>query len=575
MITLLEQFDTIFDTPESVQKLQRLILDMAVQGKLVQQNPNDEPASVLLESAKAERKQLVKEKKIKKESVLPLITEGEEPYRLPKGWEWGRLGELGNIFNGNSINAKIKEERYSKVTQGYDYIATKDIDSQTREIKYENGIKIPFHENKFKVAHEGSVLICAEGGSAGKKIGILSKDVCFGNKLFVTETYGEINNKYIFYIYQSSFFYKSFSSRMTGIIGGISIGKFKEILVPIPPVPEQKRIVEKIEKLMSFCRKLKEQLENKHTKEDRLNIAAFVSLGQSETEEELKENLQFVLSHLHSLCTDTKHIQQLRNAVLSLAMKGKLVSQYKNDEPASVLLERIKQEKEQLIKEKKIKKEKTLPNILEEENPFEIPNGWEWTFIDNIGFTVTGKTPPTNNPTYYEGKIPFLNPANITNGIVSYGGKKISEEGAKYSQIIPNNSILIVCINGSLEKGIGRAGKITKSVAFNQQINAIVPNESLNSDYLLLAIRSPFFQKQIKEKATGTVNYIINKNAVRSLSLPLPPLNEQNRIVEKVSRLMSFCDELEKNIEHSKQESEKLMKAVLQEAFMIKEEVLN
>lgn len=291
------------------------------------------------------------------------------------------------------------------------------------------------------------------------------------------------------------------------------------------------------------------------------------------------ERINVFSEKLKSLNVELDNQKQLliayRNSILQDAIQGKLVKQDKNDESASILLEKVKKEKEQQIINKKFKKEKQIPQILDDDKPFELPNGWQWTLIDSIGFTVTGKTPPTSNRSYYEGDIPFLNPANVVNGKVSYEGKKVSEEGAKYSQIIPKNSILIVCINGSLEKGIGRAGKIDRSVAFNQQINAVVPNENLNSDYLLLAISSLFFQKQIKAKATGTVNYIINKNSVRSLSLPLPPLNEQNRIVEKVNELISLCDELEKNIELSKQEADKLMQAVLQEAFAVKEEVLS
>ncbi|MEK4889489.1 restriction endonuclease subunit S [Bacillus sp. FSL M7-0996] len=578
MITLLERFDTIFDTPESVQKLQELILDMAVQGKLVQQDPNDEPASVLLESAKAEREQLVKEKKIKKESVLPLITVDEEPYRLPKGWKWGRLGDLGNIFSGNSINAKIKEARYSKVTQGYDYIATKDIDSQTREIKYENGIKIPFHEDKFKVAHEGSVLICAEGGSAGKKIGILSKDVCFGNKLIVTETYGEINNKYIFFLYQSSLFYKSFSSRMTGIIGGISIGKFKEIPVPIPPVLEQKRIVEKIEQLLNFCRKLKEQLENKQTKEDKLNISAFVSLEQSETEEELRENLQFVLSHLHSLCKDTKHIKQLRNGILSLAVKGKLVLQDERDEPASLFLDKIKVKREQLIKEKKIKKEKILPQITDEEKPFNLPKGWEWARLGDITVILRGSSPrPKGDPKFFtETQTPFhwITIWDITHN--SEGDKLINtrefltELGSKKSTFVQKGEIIVAISGSTVGKNsiVDIDGYIYDGLAVIKEIF----NDDLR-DYLKVYLEE--YKVKLNNMSEGTAFPNINTGTLKNLIIPIPPLNEIKRILSKVRSIMMLLDKLEQTVQQSKEESQKLMTAVLQETFTIKEEVLS
>ncbi|MBY7125750.1 restriction endonuclease subunit S [Bacillus sp. 16GRE42] len=574
MITLLEQFDTIFDTPESVQKLQEFILDMAVKGKLVPQNSSNEPASALLERVKVEREKLIKEKRIRKGNEFPKITEEEKPYILPKGWKWVRLGELGNIFNGNSINAKIKEARYSKVTQGYGFIATKDIDSQTREIKYENGVKIPFHEEKFKVAHEGSVLICAEGGSAGKKIGILDRDVCFGNKLFAIQTYAEMNSEYIYFLYQSPLFYRSFCSRMTGIIGGISIGKFKEIPVPVPPVLEQKHIVEKIYQLMSFCRKLKEQLEKKQRREDRLNISAFLLLEQSETEKELKENFQFVLSHLHSLCTDTKHVQKLRNAILSLAVKGKLVPQDDNDEPASIFLEKVKQEKEELIKQKKIKKEKPFPQITDEEKPFNLPNRWEWGRLGEICNVITDgdHQPP---PQTTDG-INFLVISNVSKGTLSFENTRFvpKEYYDRLSELRkPKKGDILFTVTGSY--GIPIIVDTDREFCFQRHIALLKPSLNIMMKYLYWVLTSDLVKKQCDEGATGTAQKTVSLTTLRNLKFPIPPLNEQKRIVEKLNQLMSLCNELEKNIEQSKQESERLMKAVLQEAFTVKEEVLN
>lgn len=258
---LLKEFSTIFDRPEKVKKLREYILSLAVRGKLVEQDENDEPASVLLERIREEKDRLVKEKKIKKEKSLSEIREEEIPYELPKGWEWVRLGELGNIFNGNSINAKLKESKYSNIKEGYNYIATKDVDLQSRTINYENGIKIPFAEEKFRIAHEGSILICAEGGSAGKKVALVEEDICFGNKLLAIELFYKINSKYLFYIYQSSDFFERFSSLMTGIIGGISSKNFKDIPVSLPPLNEQKRIVEKVDILMKVCDELELRVE--------------------------------------------------------------------------------------------------------------------------------------------------------------------------------------------------------------------------------------------------------------------------------------------------------------------------
>ena len=255
-------FDKVIRSKEDIKDIRNLILSLAIKGKLVEQNPEDEPASELLKRIKEEKERLIKEKVIKKEKELPKIEKDEIPFEIPESWEWVRLGEIGNIFNGNSISEKIKKEKYENLTLGLNYIATKDIDYPTSKINYDNGVKIPHEEiEKFKIAHKGSILICSEGGSAGKKIGIAEEDICFGNKLYALEKYYlELNNKFIFYTYKTSYFYGNFKENETGIIGGVSINKFKNIIIPIPPLVEQQRIVERVEKLMNICDMLEEKI---------------------------------------------------------------------------------------------------------------------------------------------------------------------------------------------------------------------------------------------------------------------------------------------------------------------------
>ena len=187
---LLEQhFDTAFAAPDGVAKLRELILTLAMQGKLVEQDPNDLSASELLKEIEVDKKRQVKEGKIKKPKSLPAIDQSGVAYVLPRSWTWSRLGTIGNIFNGNSINAREKETKYAGAN-GLPYIATKDVGYGLDALDYKNGIYIPESEEKFKIAHQGAVLICAEGGSAGKKCGITEQDICFGNKLFANELFG-------------------------------------------------------------------------------------------------------------------------------------------------------------------------------------------------------------------------------------------------------------------------------------------------------------------------------------------------------------------------------------------------
>ena len=553
---LLKEFSTIFDRPEKVKKLRAYILSLAVRGKLVEQDENDEPASILLNRIREEKDRLVKEKKFKKEKPLPEISEDEIPYELPKGWEWVRLGELGNIFNGNSINAKLKESKYSNIKEGYNYIATKDVDLQSRTINYENGIKIPFDEEKFRIAHEGSILICAEGGSAGKKVALVEEDICFGNKLLAIELFYKMNSKYLFYIYQSSDFFERFSSLMTGIIGGISSKNFKEIPVSLPPLNEQNRIVEKVDYLMKFCDKLEEQLE-KQVKYGSLSAKSVLNgVSNCSSYEELEEALRFIIENFKDLTLADGAIDELKNTILSLAVKGKLVPQDDRDEPASVLIERIREEKDRLVKENKIKKEKALPQI-SDDILYELPKGWEWVRLGDIGFSNIGLTyKPSDIST--EG-IPVLRSMNIQDGKIVYNDLVYVNTKVSEDKMCKKGDILICARNGS-KKLVGKCAIIEDEGMSFGAFMAIYRSECNN--YINRFINSSVFKIQLGGVNTTTINQI-TQNTLKNIVCPLPPLEEQKRIVEKVDKLMKVCDELELIIEKSKKYSEQLMKSIL------------
>lgn len=180
---------------------------------------------------------------------------------MKQGWEDKTLKDIGTIFNGNSINAKLKKEKYFGAPDGLSYVATKDVGYDS-SIDYENGVKIPFSEiDSFRIAPKNSVLICAEGGSAGRKIGRTNQDICFVNKLFAIVPQNETTSKFVYYWYKSETFQKEFKSRLTGLIGGVSKKKFETIPIPIPPLDEQKRIVAKIDEAFEAIDKATKNVE--------------------------------------------------------------------------------------------------------------------------------------------------------------------------------------------------------------------------------------------------------------------------------------------------------------------------
>ena len=241
-----------------MENLPKSILQYAVEGKLVLQDIYDEPASLLYDKIIKEKENLIKQGKIKKEKPLPPITDDDIPYEIPENWKWVRLGEVCDLYTGNSINAETKNKKYANLSQGYDYIATKDVNFNSI-IDYNNGIKIPFNEINFKIAKKNTILLCIEGGSAGRKIGFLNQDVCFGNKLCNINGL-LLHNQYLFYLAQSPIFLSIFNANKAGIIGGVSVNLIKNIIFPLPPLKEQERIVKKVDELLTYCNKLKDYI---------------------------------------------------------------------------------------------------------------------------------------------------------------------------------------------------------------------------------------------------------------------------------------------------------------------------
>ena len=250
-------------------KFEKSILQEAIQGRLVPQDPNDEPASVLLERIREEKQRLLKEGKLKKKDIADsiifkgegnkyfekigndiLCLEDEMLFDLPDKWVWTRLSTIANLYTGNSISETDKKQKYTDV-HGLEYIGTKDVGFD-HLINYSNGVAIPLqHIENFKIAPSHSVLLCIEGGSAGRKIARLQKDVCFGNKLCCLSPYFVSLSEYIYYYLQSPAFFESFQGNIAGIIGGVSVNTLKSLLIPLPPIEEIKRITIRLQEVLS------------------------------------------------------------------------------------------------------------------------------------------------------------------------------------------------------------------------------------------------------------------------------------------------------------------------------------
>ncbi len=234
----------------------------------------------------------------------------------------------------------------------------------------------------------------------------------------------------------------------------------------------------------------------------------------------------------------------LRQKILDLAIHGKLVPQDPNDEPASVLLERIRAEKERLIKEGKIKKPKKTKAACDKPHyPYQLPEGWVWTTVGEIGDVVTGNTPSKDNLDFYGGNIPFFKPTDLEQGVdTKFSNDRLSLLGYEASRKLPANTVLVTCIGAT----IGKTGLISVEGSCNQQINAIIPTKSVVPYFLYYTCVSEYMQNEIKNNASATTLPILNKGNFSKIAFPLPPLEEQKRIVFEIERWLSFVDVVER-----------------------------
>ncbi len=368
---ILENFDTIFKNKTSLETLDKVILDLAIKGKLVEQNQDDEPASELIKRIKAEKQRLIDEKVIKKEKPLPPIEDEEIPFDIPNNWEWVRLGEIGLLQTGNTPSTS-KAEYFGR---DIPFITPADISKG--KIFYENRGLSFLGKEKGRVAKQNAILQVCIGGSIGK-VYYTDREVCFNQQINGIDLY-ICNFKYIYLILSSTYFYeeliKNSNGTATPIINKSSWGNLP---IPLPPIEEQKRIVSKVEKLQSIIKDLKEiYIKNQNNREN-LKKSLLSEIESQSSDKDLLKNLETIFTNFDKIIKTKEDIKDIRNLILSLAIKGKLVEQRESNEPASELIKRIKAEKEQLIKEKIIKKEKTLPPIEKEEIPFDIPSSWEW-----------------------------------------------------------------------------------------------------------------------------------------------------------------------------------------------------
>ncbi|RWT27241.1 restriction endonuclease subunit S [Aeromonas caviae] len=559
-----------------IKKLRELILELAVRGKLVPQDPNDEPASVLLERIAVEKARLVKEGKIKKPKALPEIGEEEKPFELPEGWEWCRLDELSLTseagWSPQCDNTPRKNEQWgvlkvSAVTWGKFLAEENKALPEPLEPKPEYEV-LP---GDFLISRANTAELVARAVIAPAntpcKLMMSDKIIRFRFSHFVNSSYICLANGSC----TSREYYSRVAGGTSSSMKNVSRLQIQNLVIALPPLSEQKRILDNCEKLMALCDQLELRSESQLAAHQTLVEALLATLTDSTDADELAQNWARLSTHFDTLFTTEASIEALKQTILQLAVMGKLVPQDPNDEPASALLARIAAEKAQLVKDKIIKKEKPQPFISEDGRLFELPNGWIWS---NIGetFLVTGGLQKTPKRTPVLNHYPYLAVANVQRGRLELDDLKrfevTSEELERY-RLMPGD-LMVVEGNGS-ENEIGRcaiwSGEVQDCLHQNHLIKCRPLSLDLSS-WVLQTLNSPFgiaVMKSLAVTSSGLYNLSVGK--IRSIAFPLPPLKEQHRIVAKVDGLMALCDQLKSRLQTSQQTHLKLVDSLVEQAF--------
>ncbi|HGA7687218.1 TPA: restriction endonuclease subunit S, partial [Salmonella enterica subsp. enterica serovar Virchow] len=508
-----------------IKKLRELILELAVHGKLVPQDPNDEPASVLLERIAAEKAELVKQGKIKKQKPLPEISEEEKPFELPVGWEWVRLGDIGETNIGLTYSPNNIKETGTPVLRSSNI--------QNGILDFTDLVRVSGMEIKnSSYVEDGDLLICARNGSktlVGKNalINSLSEPMAFGAFMAIFRC---SYNNYVKIFLDSPSFRRNLDGVDTTTINQITQSNLKHTLIPFPPEIEQEKIKNTVFELISLCDQLEQHSLTSLDAHQQLVETLLTTLTDSQNADELAENWARISEHFDTLFTTEASIDALKQTILQLAVMGKLVPQDPNDEPASELLKRIAQEKAQLVKDGKIKKQKPLPPISDEEKPFELPEGWEWCCINDLTFVSGGiQKQPKRRPV--KNHFPYLRVANVQRGNINIDELERfeleSHELTFWS--LKKNDILIVEGNGSADE-IGRCAiwlaPIEKCVYQNHLIRVRGIMEGYQ-EFIALYLNSPSGIKEMQRLAVTTSGlYNLSVGKIRGIKIPLPPLNQ-------------------------------------------------
>ncbi|RIZ67618.1 MAG: restriction endonuclease subunit S [Methylococcales bacterium] len=538
-----------------IKKLRELILELAVRGKLVPQDASDEPASELLKRIATEKAKLVAEGKIKKSKPLESITEEDKPYALPQGWQWARIIQLFQVTSGGSFDISAEMD-----SGEYIYLKVGDMNTSENETVITTSSRFvnPNIKERNGIIPANSIIFPKRGGAiATNKKRLVTSEIFVDLNIMAITVPRSISLIYTFQWLGGV----DLAQLNTGTsVPQINHKDIEPLIFPLPPLAEQHRIVAKVDELMALCDQLENQHNNAAEAHEKLVTHLLGTLTQTQNTEDFNTHWQRISEYFNTLFTTEASIDALKQTLLQLAVMGKLVPQDPNDEPVSELLKRIQAEKAKLVAEGKIKKDKPLAEITEEEKPFDLPVGWEWVLFEQILSYKQGLQVGTENQFLKKetGATRYLRITDFRN-----------DDEIRYikdsSQDVYCNEIDLLMIRYG-----GTAGEIVsgkKGIYHNNMFRIDYDQKLLDRKYLWNYLALPSIRNELDGGSTSSTMPQISHKVMNKIKLPLAPIEEQQRIVTKVDELMAICDQLKSCLTEANQLQQKLADVVIMQVI--------
>ena len=552
---LLTHFDRIADTPDAIPRLRRFILDLAVRGKLVPQDPNDEPASELLKRIAAEKARLVKAGVIRKPKSFEIKT--DSPYELPTNWSLVPLGEIIVKHLGGGTPSKNNSDYWNGAVP---WASVKDVGkSKYLDETIDRITEAGLENSSSNLIEPGNLLVVTRMGLGKVSINRVSVAINQDLRALILSDLISIDYAYNFFL--------TYGFEGTGLtVKGIKLEELLSIPFPLPPLAEQHRIVAKVDELMTLRDRLEAARMEREATRDRMATASLARLNAPDPYPATFQNhAAFALKNFIPLTTRPDQIKALRQTILNLAVRGRLVPQDPNDEPASEMLRKIAETRKFLIVERKMKRPKDLLPVENREIHFSIPAGWA---ITRMGVAYDVRDGTHDSPKYVDKGYPLITSKNLSSGYLSFDDTKLisKEDYIKISQrsAVVKGDILLAMIGSIGNPVIVDTDQpfAIKNVALLKYFDPDYSNPKFLRFFLLNAAN------EMKALAVGGLQPFVSLNFLRNYPLAIPPLAEQHRIVTKVDKLMAFCDQLEVSLTTSDETRGLLVEALLHETLV-------